>query len=219
MSTNKETDNLKTDDLIGQLCGDLEAAKPRCPYRRIFLWLGLSVVYIVAVILYLGVKVDLQDQFTKASFLFEMGMAVSILIASALASSWLSFPDCIQRDWMKTVSVTLFGSFMLWIVANGVEEGGFSLASGFFMASCSRGLFVETIPFLALILMTVRGNTTQPYWAMAMNVMAVSALGWIGLRITCSMYDSVTYGFINYLLPFAILGAVFSLFARKLFKW
>ncbi len=217
MSNNQ--DNNKTEDLIGQLCGDLSATSPRCPYRRVAVWLVLSVAYIVGVVYYLGLKVDLAEHFTNAAFLFEMSMATAILISAALASSWLSFPDCIQRDWMKTVTVTLFGSFLLWIVANGIEEGGFDFSSSFFMSSCSRGILIESIPFIALIIMTARGNTTQPYWSMAMNVMAVSALGWIGLRVTCSMYDSMTYGFIHYLLPFSILGVAFGFFARKIFKW
>lgn len=214
---NKE--NQKTDDLINQLCGDLEAAKPRSPYRNISIWLLLSVGYIVSVMLYLGVKVDLADYFTRAPFIFEMGMAVAILISAAFASSWLSFPDGLQRDWMKTIAVTLFASFLLWVVASGIEEGGFNFSSSFFMKTCSRGLFVEAIPFVVLILVTIRGNTTQPYWSMAMNVMAVSALGWIGLRVTCPMYESMTFGFIHYMLPFAILGVGFGFFARKIFKW
>jgi len=212
----KETKN--TEDLIGQLCGDLEASKPRCPYRRISIWLILSAAYIIGVIAYLGPKVDIQEHLSDASFLFEMMMAVAILISSALASSWLSFPDCIQRSWMKIIAVTLFGAFFLWILANAIEEG-MDFFSHFYIGSCSRSLIVEALPFAALVFMTAKGNTTQPYWTMAMNVMAVSALGWIGLRLTCSMYDSMTYGFTHYMLPIAILGAGIGFFARKLFKW
>ncbi len=208
-----------TDDLIGHLCGDLKPMSPRCPYRRISIWLILSVGYIVGVIYYLGLQVNLLDYLTRATFIFEMGMAIAILISAALASSWLSFPDCIQRDWMKTITVTLFSVFLFWILASGIEEGGMSVRSNFFLSSCSRGIVVEAIPFIALIFMTMKGNTTQPYWSMAMSVMAVSSLGWIGLRLTCPMYESMTYGFINYLLPFCILGVVLGLFARKLFKW
>ncbi len=208
-----------TDDLIGQLCGDLKPSKPRSPYRSISIWLILSIAYIVGVMLYSGITVDLADKLNEAAFLFEMGMAVAILISAAIASSFLSFPDCVQRDWTKTVSVTLFGGFLFWILVNAIEERGLDIPTSFFMASCSRGLLVEAIPFVALILMTVRGNTTQPYWAMTMNVMAVSALGWIGLRTTCAMYDSMTYGFMHYLLPFSILGVAFGFFARKIFKW
>lgn len=214
----KKTEKTNTDELIAQLCGGLEPVKPRCPYRRISVWLLLSVAYIVGVIAYLGLKVDIQEHLTNAAFLFEMSMAVAILITSALASSWLSFPDCIQRDWMKIIAVTLFSSFLMWVIANGVEEG-VNVQSIFFLSSCSRGLAVEFIPFIALIYLSAKGNTTQPYWSMAMNVMAVSALGWIGLRLTCSMYDSMTYGFLHYLLPFAILGAGIGFFARKLLKW
>lgn len=210
--------NNKTEDLIGQLCGDLKPTGSRCPYRRVAVWLLLSMAYIVGVVAYLGLKVDIEAHLTNASFLFEMGLALAILVSSALASSWLSFPDCIQRDWMKIVSLTLFGTFLFWIIANTIEEGGVAL-SHLYISSCSRGLMVEALPFLALVIITAKGHTTQPYWSMAMNVMAVSALGWIGLRVTCSMYDSMAYGFFNYLLPFAILGVGVGFFARKLFKW
>lgn len=215
-------DNKNTDDLINQLCGDLDSAKPRCPYRRVSVWLLLSIAYIVGVILFSGVGVDLDNYMTKAPFIFEMTMVVAILITSALASSWLSFPDCIQRDWMKIIATTLFASFLAWVVANGIEEGtedGMNIGSSFFIGSCSKGLAVEFVPFIALIYLSAKGHTTQPYWSMAMNIMAVSALGWIGLRLTCSMYDSMTYGFIHYMLPFAILGAGIGFFSRKIFKW
>lgn len=219
MSNKPETEN--TDDLINKLCGDLEATSPRSPYRRISIWLILSVAYIIGVILYSGVAIDLSGYIIKASFIFEMTMVVCILITAALASSWLSFPDGLQRDWMKIIATTLFSSFLIWIIANGIEEGfkeGRNMSFAF-IGSCSKGLAVEFIPFIALIYLSARGHTTQPYWSMTMNIMAVSALGWIGLRLTCAMYDSMTYGFIHYLLPFAILGAGVGFFSRKLFKW
>ena len=207
----------KTDELINQLCSELEPTSPRCPYRRISGWLLFAAAYITCVILYFGLKVDIQEHMTNAAFIFEMVMAFAILVSSALASSWLSFPDCIQRDWMKIISITLFGSFMVWVFANGIEEG--MELMHFRIPSCSKSIIIESIPFVALIYLSAKGNTTQPYWSMAMNVMAVSALGWIGLRLTCSMYDSMTYGFVNYLLPFAVIGAGVGFFARKLFKW
>ncbi len=211
-------DNKNTDDLIGQLCEGLESGKPRCPYRSVSIWFILSTLYVVGIVHFSGIQVDFNEKLSSANFIFEMGMALAVLISSALASSWLCFPDNLQRGWMKIIAVTLFASFLFWIVAHSFEEGG-SISKAFFMPSCSRGLLVEALPFVALIIMTMRGNTTQPYWAMTMNVMAVSALGWIGLRLTCAMYDSMFYGFIHYLLPFSILGVAFGFFARKLFKW
>ena len=110
------------EDLIGQLCGDLKPSKPRSPYRSIAVWFVLSVAYIVGVMLFSGVTIDFADKLGEAAFLFEMGMAVAILISAAMASSFLSFPDCVQRDWTKTVSVTLFGGFLFWILVNAIEE-------------------------------------------------------------------------------------------------
>lgn len=214
----KKIEKTSTDDLIGQLCNELKPTCPRCPYRRISVWLILSIAYISTVVFYFGLKVNIGDHLTNASFLFEMGLAICIVLSSALASSWLSFPDSIQRDWMKVVSITLFGIFLFWIIVNTIEEGG-EIFSSFYISSCSKGFMVEILPFVALIIMSAKGHTTQPYWSMTMNVMAVSALGWIGSRLTCSMYDSMSYGFLHYLLPFSILGVGVGFFARKLFKW
>jgi|GEM_PF-984943 len=212
----------KTDDLINSLCGDLEPQKVSSPYRHIFVWALLSIIYIIGIVLYLELAVDLSDYMSRASFIFEAGLVSAIFVSAALASSWLSFPDCIQRGWMKVIATTLFAIFVLWIFANGVEEGireGVNLSESFFISSCSRGLFVEIIPFVALVFLGARGCTTQPYWSMTMNIMAVSALGWIGLRLTCPMYENMTYGFMHYLLPFCILGAAIGFFSRKIFKW
>ncbi len=204
-------------DLIGQLSEELEPMKKRCPYRNIAAWIILSLVYIGGVIAYYGPKMDLIESLTTSTFLFEMLLVLGILGFSAMASSFLSFPDERQMGWIRNVAVTLFGVLLLWIFANIVEEGGdFSV---FFLGSCYKGVFVEAIPFVALIILTMRGHSTRPYWLMTMNVLAVSALGWIGLRITCAMYESMIYSFLHYLLPFAILGAAFGFFARKIFKW
>lgn len=206
-----------TDDLIGQLCDDLKPVKPCCPYRNIYIWLIFSAAYLTGVITFYGPQVDFSEKITDAAFLFEMGTALAILITGAMASSWLSFPDSAQKEWIKYVAVALFGSLMLWIFANMIEEG-MDLAL-FKLGSCSKGLLVEVIPFVALILMTIRGHSTQPYWLMTMNIFAVTALGWMGLRLTCAMYDSMVYSFANYFLPFAILSVAVGFFARKLFKW
>lgn len=213
-------DNKNTDDLINNLCGDLKPQKVCCPYRQISVWAILSILYIIGIVFYYGVSIDLSDHMSRASFIFEVGLVSAVFVSAALASSFLSFPDCIQRDWMKVIATTLFGVFLLWIVANGVEEGiREGVGASFFIPSCSRGLTAEILPFVALIYLGARGCTTQPYWSITMNIMAVSALGWIGLRLSCPMYENMTYGFVHYLLPFCILGAGVGFFSRKIFKW
>ncbi|MEM6811975.1 MAG: NrsF family protein [Pseudomonadota bacterium] len=215
-------DKKDIDDLIKGLCDNLEPVKACCPYRQISVWAIFSILYIVGVVMYSGVAIDLSDYMSRASFMFEMGLVIAMFVTSALASSFLNFPDSVQRDWMKIIATTLFSVFILWIVANGMEEAireGYDFSSAFLLPSCSRGLIVEIVPFLALVFLGARGHTTQPYWSMAMNIIAVSAIGWIGLRISCQMYDNMTYGFLHYLLPFCILGAAIGFFSRRIFKW
>ena len=210
------TTNTDTDNLIDKLSAELKPCKPTCPYRYISLWGVLSLVYIVGVILYYGPAIDLGEKITDSAFLFEMTIAFGIFVFGALASSFLSFPDEMQYSWARTVATTLFVVFMTWILANIIEEGP---SLSFFAGSCYKGIFVEALPFIALIYLTMKGHSTQPYWLMTMNIFAVTALGWIGLRITCAMYDSMLYSFTHYLLPFGILSVALGLFARKLFKW
>jgi hypothetical protein len=216
MSADMKKDS--TEDLIGQLCGELKETCPRCPYRRISAWVLGSILYLVSIIAYVGLRPDIADRLVDGVFLFEMGIMASILFVSALASSWLSFPDCIQRSWIKVVAVTLFYSFTLWVIAHSLEEG-MGLIDSMHLGHCAtEGMLMEGLPIIALIVMTMRGNTTQPYWSMAMNVLAVSSLGWIGLRLTCPM-DEMGHSFFNHLLPIAIVGSGLGFFARKLFKW
>lgn len=216
MSNNAK--NNSTDDLINQLSDDLKAVTPRSPYKRMAIWLVLSIAYLVGVVAYLGVRMDIADRLTDSIFLFETLLATAILLSASIASSWLNFPDSLQRPWIKIVPLTLFGVFSLWVVVRGIEEG-MVFISTLHMAHCSEeGAFMEVAPIIALVIITMRGNTTQPYWSMAMNVLAVSALGWIGLRLTCPM-DQMGHSFINHLLPFAIVGAGLGFFARKLFRW
>ncbi len=207
-----------TDELIGELCSDLDIAKPRCPYRRIAVWLIGAIAYLTLVVAYIGIRPDFDMQLMKSSFLFEISIAVLILISASLASSWLSFPDCFQRHWVKIIPVLLFVVFCIWTVVRSLEDG-MKFTDGLHLVHCAReGIMMEIIPLIALVFITMKGHTTQPYWSMAMNVLAVSTLGWIGLRLTCSV-DEMGHSLFNHLLPFAILAAALGLFARKLFKW
>lgn len=211
------TTDSNINSLISRLSEELQPIKKRSPYRNIAIWGVLSLVYIIGVIIYYGPTMDLSKKIVDAEFIFEMTMALGIFGFGALASSYLSFPDERQNIWARYTAVILFSVLMIWIFANIIEEGVSS--SYFILGSCYKGVLVEAIPFAALIFLTVRGNSTKPYWLMTMNVFAVSSLGWIGLRITCAMYESMLYSFIHYLLPFIGLSLILGLFSRKIFKW
>lgn len=207
-----------TDNLIEGLCGDLESIKPRCPYTHIAAWFLGSLFYLATVVSYIGLRPDFDMNAMNPLYIFEIGLAGLILISASIASSWLSVPDCLQRPWIKIIPITLALIFTLWAVIRSVAEG-MDFISGLHIGHCAQeGLLMEVIPLVALVFITIKSCTTQPYWSMVMNVLAVSTLGWIGLRLTCPV-DEMGHSLFNHLLPFAILAAALGMFARKLFKW
>ena len=212
----KETQ--KTDELINQLCEGLEEnCDNSCVIRRFIPWAILAFLYVVGVVWFTGLRYDIQDAMNNPIFIFEIGMALIIFFTCALSAAYLTLPDHGQKIWIKIVPLTLVSVFVFWSVIKGYTEGiSFPSLSG--LHCVERGAIVEIVPILIMLLVSTRGHTTQPSWLVAMNVIAVVALGWVGLRLTCSMGE-MGHSYIFHLLPFAIIGAALSLFARKLFKW
>jgi len=213
-----DKENTNIDSLINQLAEEDKNFKPICPYRRMLIWAVLSIVYIAAYIYYFGLRYDLAEVSVTSNFIFELILGGGVFIATALGASWLCFPDGCQKNGSKSVALTLFVVFLTWIGTQSFTAGVNPLDHMAVGHCASEGLFIQIVPFIALIIMTVTGRTTQPYWLMIMSVIAISALGWISMRLTCSM-DDMGHSFINHFLPFAIIGGLIGLFSRKIFKW
>lgn len=210
----------KTDELINRLLND-EVTQPQRvfhPMRNIIPWIALIVLYLGINIFYHGVRHDLNDQMMKTDFIFDMGLALSIFFSGAIASSWLSLPDEGQKGWIKTIPTTLFAVLLFWIITRSIEEGTNPFKHLNIGHCATDGIIMNIIPIAFLIYITMRGFTTKPYWSMAVNVIAVTALGWVGLKLVCSM-DVMDHVIINHFLPFAFFAAILALFTRRLFKW
>lgn len=208
----------KTNDLINDLCSDLSPQKACCPYTRVLVWALFSIAFLLLNFWYFGIRNDIFERLGDASFLFEMILAALLLFSGAMVSSWLSFPDCYQKHNFKAVPVTLFVVFMAWVGVH-IYTSDMGLLYTMKLGHCATdGLYIQIIPFIALVYLTIRGNTTEPYWSIFMNIVAISALGWLALRLTCPM-DEMGHSFLNHFLPFSIIGAGVGVFARKIFKW
>jgi len=64
----------------------------------------------------------------------------------------------------------------------------------------------------------MKGSTTQPYLMILMNVIAVSGLGYIGLRITCAS-DDIGHICVFHILPYIALGAFIAMIGRRFYRW
>ncbi|MEM9468842.1 MAG: NrsF family protein [Pseudomonadota bacterium] len=216
MSNDNNTKDI--DNLIGDLTEELSPIKKLwCPYRHFALWAVLSAVYFVSILFVIGFRYDLADKLQTANFLYEGTLGVLFSLTAALCASFLNIPDMRGKEWFKAVPITLFGAFMLWTVIKAIAHG-LDMPNLYWAQCISNALFIGGFPLFFIIILSLRGKTTQPVWMATMNVLAVAGITWIGLRVTCSI-DDMGYAFLYHFLPVSIVGALTILMGRKLFKW
>lgn len=206
------------DKLIGDLCAGLKPVRPLPhPLLRVLLYVVLTGGYVGAMVYMYGLRMDWADKLHDLHFVFETGLALSIWLSAVLSAVWLCVPDMRGQGWLKIVPVTLAAVMVGWSLLRAGFEG-VSLFPIHWVHCFKDGCIMGVVPFLLIILMARRGATCKPYWMAAMNVLAVTTAGWIGLRLTCPMND-MGHGFIYHLIPYMAFGLVVALAARRLFRW
>jgi hypothetical protein len=206
------------DKLIGDLCAGLTPCK-RLPHPalRVLLYLALTVAYIVMTVSMYGIRHDWAEKFHDVYFIFESTLALAIWLSSMLAAAWLCIPDMRGQNWMKVVPVTLAVVMLFWTFLRGTMEG-INLFPVHWGHCFKDGCLMGAVPLVLIVLMSRKGATCSPYWMAAMNALAVTMAGWIGLRMTCPMND-MGQGFIYHFIPYMAIGVVVGLLARRLFRW
>ena len=209
----------KIDNLIDGLAKELEPVKPLAhPLQRMLPLIVVSILYVAAMIAMIGPREDFMPKMAdEISYVFEILLSLSIFISSAIALGWMSVPDMRGQTWMKAVPITLSGIFVLWAGLRIFFEWDQPLV--FKLQNCSLdGLFMTFLPVAALVFASRQGATTQPGWTSFITVLSFSGLGWAGLRFTCGA-NTFLQSFVVHFIPFIVLGVIFGLFARRIFRW
>lgn len=207
------------DNLIGGLSEDLKPVKPMAhPFMRVLPLIIVSTVYVGTMIFLIGPRNDwMPKMYNELSYMFEFGLAFSIFVSAAIALAWLGVPDMRGQQWLKAVPVTLTGVFLFWAFLRGVYEWDQPLR--FELRNCSiDGLFMTVLPVFILTFASRKGSTTQPRWSSFMAILSFSGLGWAGLRLTCTA-NTFMQSLVVHFIPFVLIGLVFGLFARRIFRW
>ena len=207
------------DSLINSLSEELEPVKPLAhPLWRVVPLLFVSALYLGAMIMMLEPRHDWMDKMLgEIDYVFEFILSFSIFVSAAFALCWLSIPDVRGQIWVKAVPVSLLGVFIVWAILRSVFEWHQPLH--FELRNCSMdGLFMTVLPVFALTFLARGGATTQPRWSSFMAILSFSGLGWAGLRFTCGA-NTFLQSLVIHFIPFILLGIVFGLFARRIFKW
>lgn len=207
------------DNLIEGLSDELQPVKPLAhPLVRMASLIVVCILYAAAMIAMLGPREDFMPKMMyEIDYIFEILLSLGIFMSSAVALGWMSIPDMRGQTWMKAVPLTLAGIFLLWAGLRMVFEWDEPLV--FKLQNCSLdGFFMTLLPVAALVLTSRKGATTQPGWTSFMTVLSFSGLGWAGLRFTCGA-NTFLQSFVIHFIPFIVLGIIFGLFARRIFRW
>jgi hypothetical protein len=210
--------NDKTDRLIENLSSELKPVKCLChPALRFAPAIIIALVYLAIAVHVLGMRPDMPDKYHDLHFLFEVGLMLIISASAALSAIWLSIPDARGLRWVPIVPLSLFGVYVFWTGLRAYIDGGVEIE--WHWSHCLQDAALMTaIPAAAMVFITRRGATTQPLTMALMIILAVTGMGYIGLRFTCMM-DTIAHTTHYHLLPFTVLGVLLGLLAKRLFRW
>lgn len=206
------------DALIDNLSAELKPVKGMFhPILYISPWVIVALAYLTGVIHFLGLRMDWVQRLQEAPFLFEMLLSLLISVSAAYTAGWLAIPDMRERQWLLAVPVSLFAVFMLWIGCLLAAEG-FTMPKISWHHCFSDALLMGFVPVATLSLLVRRGATTRPGWMAFMCILAVGALGWMALRLTCGSVDT-GHTLVFHFLPFVLAAALLGALARRLYRW
>ncbi len=208
-----------SDALIDQLSEDLQVIKPLPhPAKRFLLWAVAAAFYIVGCILLIGVRPDFEATlFSNHVYIFEIALMLMIALSAGMGGFLLCIPDMRGQRWLRFLAPALLVVYIIWSIIRAQLEG-LHLQPIHWDHCFADGLLVGTAPMVLLMFFTMRGATTQPITQALFNAMAIAALGYVALRITCPL-DTVGHSCLYHLAPFILFGLVISLLAKKIFRW
>ncbi len=209
-----------TDQMIAALCNDLKPVDKFIHPLHMAIGLSAGVLfYVGCVSLIMGCRKDLAEKFVQPMFLFEIGFVLLIGFCSMLAACWLRYPDGKQQRLIQSVPVALICAFFIWVVLRFKRESYAWVTESEWWRYCfTEAFLVGFLPALAVVLVLRRSATIAPVRMMTMAMVAITALGWVGLRSTCGM-DYAAQVFVVQNLPFVLAGGVAAMLAKRLFKW
>ncbi len=215
MSSNIKQD---TSQLIESLSDDLTKIKPMAhPLKRAIPWVILTVIYIISVVYYLGIRGDFASKLHDPIYVFELSHALAISISAVICSLWLCVPDMREQKWMIAVPLSLFATFIVWVLLKSTLDmhKTFTLDWG----HCHEdSILFGVVPALAILFISIKGRTTHPNLISLMSAISVGGLGYMGLRITCAS-DDIGHLCVYHILPYLLLGLLVTIFAKRIYRW
>ena len=203
--------------LIDNLCNDLKPKRPLWhPSCCMGTWVIAALIVVGMVIVALGLRPDIKQVLGSADFMFEMALMFIVAVSALCATFWLRIPDMRGQGWILPVPSRVFGIYCVWAVIGAIESARMPPMD---IHHCMiEGIYITAVPAVLMFLTVTKGCTTRPIMMAVMNGLAMTAIGYIALRLTC-MSDDLGHIIFTHLMPFFIIGGVIGLLARRIYKW
>lgn len=212
---------MQTEDLIRALAADATPVKRLVrPGRRTITWLTISVVYIAAVVLFMGLRPDLSTKLAEPRFLVEVGAA---FLTSIMAAAAAFCAGCPGRPLWERLAPLPFLAIWLGSLGEGcwrdwVGSGPDGLTLQLDFLCFPTIVAVSIAPAVLIFSMLRQGAPIAPVATTALGTLAAAALAAAGLRLFHPQDASVMvlvwqFGSV------AALAGVGALFGRRLLRW
>lgn len=210
--------DVNTKDLIHSLTSDLEEVKCMAhPFKRTMMWLVFASAYMAFISFSIGIRWDFSEKLYDISFALEIFVVGAMSISAALCSLWLCVPDMRGQKLLLAVPSGLFAVFMVWLFTKVILSVDHMPILEWH--HCAQNAFVlGVLPVVSLLLLMGKGRTTHPKFMSFMNSLAVSGLGYIALRITCSAED-MGHIFVFHFMPYLLISFLIALLGRRIYRW
>ena len=201
------------------MCDGLEPRKPLPhPFLRMLPWVVLMIGYMGFIA---SVVIGLRDNWQmhlreNTVFQLDILFASFLALSSSFALGWVNLPDMRQQPKIVALPMAALGTFALYILWRLIVADYSQFA---YSLNCFQHAFLlGAIPVAALVFLLRKGCPSCHKQSAFFTTLAVSSMGWIGLRFTCEI-DHVGQNFVLQFLPFLILGLVLGALSDRLFRW
>lgn len=217
---NKAAKNNATDSLIETLSGELQPVKPlKHPLIGFSGWIVIAALYVTLCVSHMGLRGDMAERLHDSGFLLETGLSILMSLTAGAAAFFLRIPDSRGACWFSSIPLALLGLFALWGLFRFASEGFVVPEFHWVHCATNSGLFIA-VPLAILTFLIFRKccATTRPLTLLTMLGTSVGALGYLCLRLTCSM-DAMGHALLYHIIPFIVIGLLLGVIATRIIRW
>jgi hypothetical protein len=208
-----------TDKLIDELSSGLTASsKAGRPLVLFAKWLAGSLAWLAFMLLFYHIRPDIGAKLARPLFVYELIALAALVVSVAIAATYISFPDMLQKRWVVYLPVLPLIAFIYIVYlefAYSVPAEPGKEASYLCLICISM---ISSAPAAIMFVMMRRQATTHIYMAGALAMVASTALGNLAFRFV-EANDDMTHIVNWHFIPVVGFSFIGVLLGRKFLKW